>query len=134
MITLYNRKSKSCKKAKRWLEEHKINYIDRNIIVKRLSTEEIKEILRMTDSGTDEIISPRSIIFQNLKIDLNTISLKELIQIIHLNPGLIRTPILLDHKRIQVGFKEEDIRCFIPRELRNLSFQKQLEDLILQKS
>ena len=52
-------------KSERWLEEHEIPYTERNIFSEPLNIDEIKEILRMTEDGTDEIISTRSKIFQN---------------------------------------------------------------------
>lgn len=61
MVTLYTSPScTSCRKARAWLEEHDIPYKERNIFSEPLSLDEIKEILRMTEDGTDEIISTRS--------------------------------------------------------------------------
>ncbi|GGI18015.1 transcriptional regulator Spx [Gottfriedia solisilvae] len=130
MIILYHTNTRSCKKAKKWLEMHNISYVDRNIHVKHLSVEEIISILRTNDTGTEGLISTRSAVFQKLKIDLNTIPLKELIGLIHEHSDLIRTPIILDHKRINVGFKEDDIRCFLPRNLRMIEFEKQIKNLL----
>ena len=71
MVTLYTSPScTSCRKAKAWLEEHDIPYKERNIFSEPLSIEEIKEILRMTEDGTDEIISTRSKSFQKLDVIL----------------------------------------------------------------
>lgn len=41
-----------------------------------LSISEIKEILRMTEDGTDEIISTRSKIFQKLNVDVESLPLQ----------------------------------------------------------
>ena len=74
MVTLYTSPScTSCRKSENWLEEQKISYSERNIFSEPLSLEEIKEILRMTEDGTDEIISTRSKIFQKLNIDLESL-------------------------------------------------------------
>ena len=68
MVTLFTSPScTSCRKAKAWLEEHEIAYKERNIFSEPLSISEIKEILRMTEDGTDEIISTRSKIFPKAK-------------------------------------------------------------------
>ena len=64
-VTLYTSPScTSCRKAKAWLEEHEIPYTERNIFSEPLNIQEIKQILRMTEDGTDEIISTRSKIYQ----------------------------------------------------------------------
>lgn len=66
MVTLYTSPScTSCRKARAWLEEHEIPFVERNIFSEPLSIDEIKQILRMTEDGTDEIISTRSKVFQN---------------------------------------------------------------------
>ena len=80
MVTLYTSPScTSCRKARIWLEEQNISYSERNIFSEPLSLEEIKEILRMTEDGTDEIISTRSKIFQKLNVDLDTLPLQQFI-------------------------------------------------------
>jgi regulatory protein spx len=119
MVTLYTSPScTSCRKAKAWLEEHEISYKERNIFAEPLSVEETKEILRMTEDGTDEIISTRSKTFQELDVNLETMPLKELYELISKNPGLLRRPILIDEKRLQVGYNEDEIRRFLPRKVR----------------
>ena len=119
MVTLYTSPScTSCRKAKAWLEEHDIPYKERNIFSEPLSIEEIKEILRMTEDGTDEIISTRSKSFQKLDVNLETMPLHDLFQLIQDNPGLLRRPIIIDEKRLQVGYNEDEIRRFLPRRVR----------------
>jgi regulatory protein spx len=119
MVTLYTSPScTSCRKAKAWLEEHNIPYVERNIFAEPLTIEEIKEILRMTENGTDEIISTRSKIFQQLNINLESMPLQDLYEVIRQNPGLLRRPIIIDEKRLQVGYNEDEIRRFLPRKVR----------------
>jgi regulatory protein spx len=119
MVTLYTSPScTSCRKAKAWLEEHNIPYVERNIFAEPLTIEEIKEILRMTENGTDEIISTRSKIFQKLNINVESMPLQDLYEVIRQNPGLLRRPIIIDEKRLQVGYNEDEIRRFLPRKVR----------------
>ncbi|MEW9501594.1 transcriptional regulator SpxA [Jeotgalibacillus marinus] len=119
MVTLFTSPScTSCRKAKAWLEDHEIPYMERNIFSEPLSVEEIKEVLRMTEDGTDEIISTRSKIFQKLDVDLDSLPLQDLFELIQANPGLLRRPIIMDEKRLQVGYNEDEIRRFLPRKVR----------------
>lgn len=119
MVTLFTSPScTSCRKAKAWLEEHEIAYKERNIFTEPLTLEEAKQILRMTENGTDEIISTRSKIFQELDVDLETMPLQDLFKLISENPGLLRRPIIIDEKRLQVGYNEDEIRRFLPRRVR----------------
>ena len=119
MVTIYTSPScTSCRKARAWLEENNITYKERNIFSEPLDIPEIKSILRMTEDGTEEIISTRSKAFQELKVDLEELPLQDLFALIQENPGLLRRPIMVDEKRLQVGYNEDEIRRFLPREVR----------------
>jgi|SRR3954468_4705528 regulatory protein spx len=116
--------SLSTKKAKQWFEKNKIPYVERNIVKEPISIGELQGILRMTVDGTDEIIATRSKIYKELNVNLDGFSLAELYELIHKNPGLLKTPIIMDEKRLQVGYHEDDIRQFIPRKTRKNQWLK----------
>lgn len=78
----------------------------------------------MTEDGTEEIISTRSKVFQELEVDLEDMPLQDLFDLVQKNPGLLRRPIMLDEKRLQVGYNEDEIRRFLPREVRALELQQ----------
>ncbi|HLR52684.1 MAG TPA: transcriptional regulator SpxA [Candidatus Avamphibacillus sp.] len=125
MVTLYTSPScTSCRKAKAWLEENDIAFKERNIFSEPLTIEEIKEILRMTEDGTDEIISTRSKVFQQLDVNIEQLPMKDLFTLIQNNPGLLRRPIILDEKRLQVGYNEDEIRRFLPRKVRTFQLRE----------
>lgn len=111
----------SCRKAKGWLEENDIPFEERNIFSSPLSVEEVKEIVRLTEDGTDEIISTRSKVFQELDVELENLPLQELFKLISEHPGLLRRPIIFDDKRLQVGYNEAEIRRFLPRKVRTFN-------------
>ncbi|KRM19215.1 arsenate reductase [Ligilactobacillus hayakitensis DSM 18933 = JCM 14209] len=125
MVTLYTSPScTSCRKARAWLEENNIPYEERNIFANPLSIDEIKQVLQMTEDGTEEIISRRSKAFQDLNIDIDDISIQKLYELVEANPSLLRRPIIMDDKRLQVGYNEDEIRRFLPREVRALELRK----------
>ena len=72
----------------------------------------------MTEDGTDEIIATNSNDYKNLNLDIEQLSIQELYDVIQEHPRMLRSPILIDEKRIQVGYNEMDIRRFIPRKVR----------------
>lgn len=125
MVTLYSSPScTSCRKARMWLENNHIPYTERNIFSDPLSLEEIKQILRMTETGTDEIISTRSKVFQELDIQVDALPLQQLYEMVHEYPGILRRPILIDEKRLQVGYNEDEIRRFLPRSVRTYQLRQ----------
>ena len=125
MLTLYTSPScTSCRKARAWLQEHEIPVVERNIFSEPLNISELKAILQMTEDGTEEIISTRSKVFQKLNMDLDDLPLKDLLTLVQENPGLLRRPIMIDEKRLQVGFNEDEIRRFLPRDVRQLELRQ----------
>ena len=125
MLTLYTSPScTSCRKARAWLQEHEIPFKESNIFSEPLNISELKAILRMTEDGTEEIISTRSKVFQKLNMDLNELPLQDLLELVKENPGLLRRPIMIDEKRLQVGFNEDEIRRFLPRGVRQLELRQ----------
>ncbi|WP_288618439.1 transcriptional regulator Spx [uncultured Weissella sp.] len=119
MVTLYTSPScTSCRKSRAWLEANAIPYKERNVFKEPLTRDEIKNILRMTEDGTEEIISTRSKLFSELDISLDDLSLGELIEMIQKQPALLKRPLMIDEKRMQVGYNEDEIRRFLPHEVR----------------
>ena len=116
MITLFLSPScTSCRKARAWLISHEVPFTEHHIMTSPLSAPELQHILSLTENGTDDIISTRSKIFQKLDLDVEDLSISTLIKLIEENPSLLRRPIILDGKRMQIGFNEDEIRAFLPR-------------------
>jgi regulatory protein spx len=110
--------SLSTKKAKEWFVKNKIPYVERNVAKDPITLSELQKILRMTVDGTDEIIAKRSKVYKELNVNLDELPLTELLELFQQNPGLLKTPIIMDEKRLQVGYNEAEIRQFIPRKTR----------------
>lgn len=131
MIKLYVSAScTSCRKAKAWLKQNGLRFEERNIMSDPLTTDEIKEILSLTETGTDEIISTRSKVYEKLDIDFDELSLSELVDIIEEHPSLLRRPLIFDETKFQVGFNEDGIHQFIPREVRRVTSKKMARVLL----
>lgn len=121
MIKVYTISScTSCKKAKTWLNAHKLPYKEQNLGKEPLTREEILDILTKTEDGVESIISSKNRYAKALDCDINEMSVNEVIALIQENPRILKSPILVDDKRLQVGYKEDDIRAFLPRAIRNV--------------
>ena len=121
MIKIYTISScTSCKKAKTWLNAHKLPYKEQNLAKEPITKEEIMQILAKTESGVESIISSKNRYAKALNYNIDELSLNEVIDLIQENPRILKSPILIDEKRLQVGYKEDDIRAFLPRAIRNV--------------
>jgi len=117
MIQLFTSPScTSCRKARAWLQEHHIHYTVRNMMNEPLSVDELKMILTMTENGSEDLLATRSKAYAECKVDFDELTVKELLAFLSENPALIRRPLLLDDRRLQIGYNEDEIRCFLPRE------------------
>ncbi|KXT78649.1 Spx/MgsR family RNA polymerase-binding regulatory protein [Streptococcus sp. DD13] len=132
MITLFLAPScTSCRKARAWLSEHQVPFTEHNILTSPLSAEELRHILSLTENGTDDLISTRSKVFQKLDLDVDELTISKLISLIESYPSLLRRPIIIDEKRMQIGFNEDEIRAFLPRyyrkqELKNATLKAEI--------
>ena len=135
-ITIVTRNMcKSSKKAKSWFEKNDIPYLERNMSKKPLTIGELQSILRMTLEGTDDILATRSKVFKKLDIKIDELSLKDLLELLHSHNDLLKSPIILDKKRILAGYHQDEIRQFIPRETRQSQwFQGKSRHLLLAQS
>ncbi|MFD2043507.1 transcriptional regulator Spx [Ornithinibacillus salinisoli] len=123
-VMIFGAACSSTRKAKEWFTKQGISYVERNIIKEPLTVNELKAILRMTIEGTEEIISTRSKTYKELDLDIDALPLQKLLSFIHEHPRLLRSPIIIDEKRLQVGFHADDIRQFLPRKTREQQFLK----------
>jgi len=115
MITIYTSPScSSCRKVKKWFKEQNIPFKEKNIFTSVLDEKELKDILSKTENGTDDIISKRSNIIKEGKIDIDSMTINELIAFIKANPSVLKRPIMVDDRRVQVGYSPDEIRTFIP--------------------
>lgn len=127
MINLYLSPScTSCRKARSWLDSYGVAYEEHNILTQPMTSDDLKAILSKTENGTEDIISTRSKVFQKLNVDVDDLTINQLLVLISEHPSLLRRPIIMDDKRMQIGFNEDEIRAFLPRSYR----QAELRDVM----
>lgn len=110
----------SCRKAKQWLKDNNIEFIEKNIFTTLLKESEIKYLLSRCENGTEDIISVRSKAFQSLDRDIDDLSVKELVNVIQQNPSILKRPILLSEKSLVVGYDDDEITTMMPKALRDV--------------
>ena len=91
-------KCSTCKKAKKWLEENNIEFLDKNIVEETPTVKELKKWFNTSGLKYKEL---------NLKDKLVTMSDKEKIELLASDGMLIKRPVLVSDKGIFTGFKED---------------------------
>ena len=119
MVTVYTSNScASCRKAIKWLEENHIEYKEINFFTSKLSKDDIVYMLKNSDNGFEDIISTRSKIFSELDLDIDELKFNDLVDLILKHPSILKRPIIVNDVNLQVGYNDDDIRVFIPKEVR----------------
>lgn len=124
MLKIYTIPSRtSCRRAIEWFEKQNIFYEEINISTDSMTKKELLLLLSLTEKGVEEIISKKSISYNALNIDFDTMHLEEFLNIVIQNPTLLRSPLITDGKKLQVGYNVDDIRKFLSQKTRKISLE-----------
>lgn len=110
MLFLEYPKCSTCKKAKKWLDDHKADYIDRHIVEENPSYEELKEWYEKSGLVLKKFFNTSGILYKemNLKDKLPSMTEEEQLKLLSQNGMLVKRPVIVDGDKILVGFKEEE--------------------------
>ena len=121
MIILYTSPGcASCRKAKQWLKDNQLPFVEKNIFTTMLKEDEIKYLLSRCENGTEDIISVRSKAFQQLGCDIDDLSVSALVDIVRKSPSILKRPIMISEKSMVVGYDDDEITTMVPQALRNV--------------
>jgi len=99
----------SCRKAKKWLEEKKLDFIAKHIVEDTPSKEEILNFFELSDDQPRRFFNTSGKVYreENMKDKIKGATEKEMASYLASNGMLIRRPIITDGKKITVGFNKE---------------------------
>ena len=101
----------TCKKAKNWLDQHGITYVDRHIKENNPSYEELKAWLEASGLPIKKFFNTSGMQYRalELKDKLPGMSVEEQLQLLSTDGMLVKRPILItENQKILVGFKESE--------------------------
>ena len=103
-------KCSTCKKAKNWLTENNIEFMDRNIIEEIPTVQELAKWIQKSGLEIKKWFNTSGLKYKslNLKEKIVNMSDKEKIELLASDGMLIKRPILISNKGILIGFKEEN--------------------------
>lgn len=103
-------KCSTCKRAKKWLEENNIDFMERNIVEEIPKVEELNEWIKKSGHEIKKWFNTSGLKYKelNLKEKLDTMNDKEKIELLASDGMLIKRPILVSDKGILIGFKEDN--------------------------
>ena len=103
-------KCSTCQKAKKWLDENKIEYVDRNIVTETPTKDELKKWI--TKSGLDvrKFFNTSGMQYRelNIKEKIKDMSEDEIYELLASDGMLIKRPLFISDTLILKGFKEKE--------------------------
>ncbi|MCI8300139.1 MAG: arsenate reductase family protein [Lachnospiraceae bacterium] len=103
-------KCSTCQKAKKWLEEHQIDFEDRNIKEERPGREELEEWHEQSGLDIKRFFNTSGILYKEMKLkdQLPQMSLKEKYELLATDGMLVKRPVLVTDQGVVTGFKPEE--------------------------
>lgn len=103
-------KCTTCKKAKKWLEDHKVDFEDRDIREKNPTVEELKTWYERSGLPLKRFFNTSGLLYKSmqLKEKLPDMSEEEQIRLLSSDGMLVKRPLLIGEKEVLAGFKEAE--------------------------
>lgn len=100
----------TCKKAKAWLDAHKIEYTSRNIKEKNPSKEELLEWYKKSGLPLKKFFNTSGLLYKSmsLKDKLPSMSEEEQLTLLASDGMLVKRPLLVGDSFVLTGFKEKE--------------------------
>ena len=109
-LILENPKCSTCRKAKKYLEENGVEFIDRHIVETNPTAEELKEWIAKSGLPVKKFFNTSGKLYKEmgLKDKLASMSDEEQIELLASNGMLVKRPLIIEDGRVLVGFKEAE--------------------------
>ena len=110
MLFLCYPKCTTCQKAKKWLDEQKIEYQERHIAEQNPTCEELKEWHAKSGLPLKKFFNTSGLLYKEnqLKEKLPLMNEEEQLQLLATNGMLVKRPIVVKEDLVLVGFKEAE--------------------------
>lgn len=110
MLFLCYPKCSTCQKAKKWLDDRKIDYSLRDIKLENPSYEELDQWHRRSGLPLKKFFNTSGLIYKsmNLKDKLSALSEDEMLKLLATDGMLVKRPLLIGKDFVLVGFREDD--------------------------
>lgn len=110
MLFICYPKCSTCQKAKKWLNEHKIEYTERHIVDDNPTYDELKEWYAKSGLPLKKFFNTSGLIYKEnkLKDKLPSMSEEEQLKLLATNGMLVKRPLVVGEDFVLVGFKEAE--------------------------
>ncbi len=110
MLVLVYRKCSTCIKALKWLEENKVDFVERPIVEENPTYEELKMWYEKSGLPLKKFFNTSGLLYKDMKLKdkLPTMSDEEQLQLLATNGMLVKRPLVVGDDFLLIGFKEKE--------------------------
>ena len=110
MLFICHSKCSTCQKARKWLEEHSIEYNERNIVEENPTFDELKEWYDVSGLPLKKFFNTSGMLYKEMRLKdkLPEMSEEEQLRLLATNGMLVKRPLVIDGDTVVVGFKEAE--------------------------
>ncbi|MGN1328664.1 MAG: arsenate reductase family protein [Eubacterium sp.] len=110
MLFIEYPKCTTCQKAKKWLDDNKIEYTDRHIKEDNPTYDELKEWYEKSGLPLKKFFNTSGLLYKsmNLKDKLPTMTEDEQLKLLATDGMLVKRPIIVSDNVILTGFREKE--------------------------
>ncbi len=110
MLLIYYPKCSTCKKAKKFLEENKVSFEERDIKLQNPNYEELKKWYEKSGYPLKKFFNTSGLLYKemNLKEKLNNMSEEEKLKLLSTDGMLVKRPLLITEDMVLCGFRENE--------------------------
>lgn len=111
MLFIEYPKCTTCKKAKKWLDDHGIEYTDRHIKEDNPTFEELKKWSELSSLPLRKFFNTSGMLYREmqLKDKLPDMTKEEMLTLLSGDGMLVKRPLIIDGENVLVGFKEKEL-------------------------
>lgn len=110
MLFLEYPKCSTCKKAKKWLDDHQVSYDDRHIVEDHPTAEELKMWHEKSGLALKRFFNTSGMKYRELQLKdrLPEMTEEEQYQLLSTDGMLVKRPLVVGDDFVLVGFKEQE--------------------------
>lgn len=110
MLFLCYPRCSTCQKAKKWLEEHNIEFTERNIVEENPSFDELQTWYKQSGLPLKKFFNTSGLVYKEmqLKDKLPSMSEEEQLKLLASNGMLVKRPMVINEDKVLVWFKEAE--------------------------
>ena len=105
-------KCTTCKKAKKFLVENNISFVDRDITEDNPTVDELKKWYKLSGLELKKFFNTSGVLYKEMKLKdkIKDMSEEEMINLLATNGKLVKRPLLICEDKVLVGFKEDQYK------------------------